>query len=167
MLVALGAAAFSIQLGNPRAESLAQSGPARAGLEQLEAAGIGAGPLSPFEALGAATRPRCVAVDGVQTAVAWPDAPDLVAVVPTDDGSSAEGRATLDRIRDATAGVTIGGQSAQSADFVDAVYGKFPFVVALIAGAHVPAARARLPLAAPAAEGRAAEPRSRSPPRGA
>ncbi len=130
MLVALGAAAFSLQLGNPRAESLAQAGPARAGLEQLERAGIGAGPLSPFEALApdaAALR----AVGGVQTAAAWPDAPGLVAVVPGADGSSGEGRATLDRIRTET-GVRVGGQAAQSADFVDAVYGKFAYVVALI-----------------------------------
>ena len=54
------------------------------------------------------------------------DGPALVTVIPTADGSSAEGRATLDRIRAAApAGVTIGGQAAQSADFVDAVYGKF------------------------------------------
>ena len=54
-------------------------------------------------------------------------------VIPAEDGSSREGRATLDRIRDAApAGVAIGGQTAQSADFVDAVYGSFPLVVALI-----------------------------------
>jgi RND superfamily putative drug exporter len=133
VLVALGAAALSLQLGNPRASSLAQEGPARAGLEQLEAARIGAGPLAPFEALApdaAALR----TVDGVQTAVAWPDAPGLVAVVPSADGSSGEGRATLDRIRtEAPAGVKVGGQSAQTADFVDAVYGKFAYVVGLIA----------------------------------
>ena len=164
VLLALGAAALTIQLGSPRAESLAQSGSARAGYEQLEAAGIGPGPLSPFEALVRDGDPAAVAaalgaVEGVRAAVAWPDGHDLVTIVPTEDGSSAEGRATLDRIRAATpAGVTIGGQSAQSADFVDAVYGKFPIVVGLIAGPHVPVARARLPLAGAAAEGRAAEP---------
>jgi putative drug exporter of the RND superfamily len=134
VLVALGAAAFSLELGNPRAESLAQSGSARAGLEQLEEAGIGPGPLTPFEALvpdGVALEP----VEGVQTIAAWPDAAGLVTLIPTADGSSADGRATLDRIRaTAPAGVTIGGQSAQSADFVDAVYGNFGIVVALVAG---------------------------------
>jgi RND superfamily putative drug exporter len=49
-LVAL-VATSSIQLGNARAESLAQSGAARAGFEQLDASGIGAGPRTPFEAL--------------------------------------------------------------------------------------------------------------------
>ena len=81
------------------------------------------------------------AVEGVKAAVAPPDwrrdGTALVTVIPAEDGNSAEGRATLDRIRAAApAGVTIGGQAAQSSDFVDAVYGKFPLVVALIAGSR-------------------------------
>src|SRR5688500_12342901 len=51
VLVALVLAAWTIQLGNPRAASLANDGPARAGLEKLEESGIGTGPLSPFDAL--------------------------------------------------------------------------------------------------------------------
>ena len=143
VLVALAGAAFSIQLGSPRAEALAQSGPARAGFEKLEASGIGHGPLSPFEALVRGGDPDEVAetlgaVDGVQAAVApadWRrDGTALVAVIPADDGNSAAGRATLDRIRAAApAGVAVGGEAAQSSDFVDAVYGNFPIVVALIA----------------------------------
>ena len=144
VLLALAGVAFSIQLGDPRAESLAQSGPARAGFEKLEASGIGAGPLSPFEALVRGGDPDAVAddlaaVDGVRAAVApreWRrDGTAIVAVIPAEDGNSAEGRATLDRIRSAApAGVTIGGEAAQSSDFVDVVYGKFPLLVALIAG---------------------------------
>jgi RND superfamily putative drug exporter len=143
VLAALAAAAFSIQLGDPRAESLAQSGAARAGFEKLERAGIGAGPLSPFDALvrggdGAAVAERLRAVEGVRGAVApdgWRgDGTALVTVIPADDGSSAEGRATLAHIRAAApAGVAIGGQAAQSSDFVDTVYGKFPLLVGLIA----------------------------------
>jgi hypothetical protein len=50
----------------------------------------------------------------------------------------------LDRLLGiAPAGVAIGGAAAQSADFVDAVYGKFPRLVALIAAmTFVPLARA-------------------------
>ncbi len=51
VLIALVVAASSIQLGTPRAESLAQSGAARAGLEKLQQSSIGPGPLAPFEAL--------------------------------------------------------------------------------------------------------------------
>ena len=144
ILAALAAAAVSIQLGNPRAESLAQTGDARAGFEQLERSGIGHGPLSPFDALARRGDPDTVAdtladVDGVQAAVAprdWRrDGTALVTVIPATDGNSPAGRDTLDRLRAAApAEVQVGGQAAQSADFVDAVYGKFPLVVALIAG---------------------------------
>ena len=77
-------------------------------------------------------------VDGVQNVVApadWRrDGTAIVVAFPTADGSSAEGRATLERIR-ATAlpgQATIGGEAAQSADFIDAVYSKFPYLIALI-----------------------------------
>jgi putative drug exporter of the RND superfamily len=143
VLLALAGVASSIQLGDPHAESLAQSGTARAGFEKLEAAGIGAGPLTPFEALvrggdADAVAARLAAVDGVQATVApadWRrDGTALVTVIPSDDGSSSEGRATLDDVRAAGVHVRVGGAAAQSADFVDAVYGNFPVVVALIAG---------------------------------
>jgi putative drug exporter of the RND superfamily len=143
VLAVLAGAVFSIQLGNPRAESLAHSGPARAGFEQLQRSGIGAGPLSPFEALVRGYGPEAVAeslgaVEGVRAAVApaaWRlNGTALVTLIPAEDGSSAEGRATLDRVRAAAPpGVTVGGEAAQSSDFVDAVYGKFPIVVGLIA----------------------------------
>jgi RND superfamily putative drug exporter len=144
VLAGLVVAASSIQLGNPKAESLAQSGPARIALEQLERSGIGTGPLSPFDTLVRAGDPRQLVatlkgVPGVQTAIApaqWRrDGLSLVAVIPAQDGNSPAGRATLDRVR-AAAGrdAVTGGEAAQSADFLAAVYGNFPLVIALIAG---------------------------------
>jgi RND superfamily putative drug exporter len=55
-------------------------------------------------------------------------------VIPTQDGNSAAGRETLDRLREtAVAGeIAIAGDAAQGSDFVDAVYGNFPLLVALI-----------------------------------
>src|SRR6201999_2691907 len=54
------------------------------------------------------------------------------------DGNSPAGRATLDRVRKAAHGtgadIVTGGEAAQSADFLDSVYGNFPLVIALIAG---------------------------------
>ena len=143
VLAALVVAASSIQLGNPRADSLANAGPARAGLEKLEGSGIGTGPLSPFDALvrsgDAGTVAEALAqVDGVRSAAAPADwrrgGTSLVTVIPTEDGNSAAGRATLDRIRATTlpGEVTIGGEAALSADFLDAVYGNFPLMLALI-----------------------------------
>jgi putative drug exporter of the RND superfamily len=147
VLVVLAGAAFSMQLGIPRAESLSKSGAARAAFESLEDSGIGPGPLAPFEALVRAEDPDAVAetlagVEGVQDAAAPPDwrrnGTSLVTVIPTEDGYSRGGRATLVRIRAAAqelpGAVTIGSQAASSSDFVDAVYGNFPLMVALIAG---------------------------------
>jgi RND superfamily putative drug exporter len=148
VLIALVVAASSIQLGTPRAESLAQSGAARAGLEKLQQAGIGPGPLTPFDALVRSPDPGAAAeafagVAGVRGAVApsdgdWRrDGTALVTVIPTADGSSSDGRATLDRVRASAAElpleVTIGGQAAQSSDFVDAIYRNFPLMIGLIA----------------------------------
>ncbi|MDQ3548481.1 MAG: MMPL family transporter [Chloroflexota bacterium] len=146
VLAALVVAAASIQLGSPRADSLANTGPARVGLEQLKESGIGTGPLAPFDALVRSGNPDTVAealarVEGVRTATApadWRrDGSALVNVIPTEDGNSPAGRATLDRIHDAAltlpAEVSIGGEAAMSADFIDAVYGNFPVVIALVA----------------------------------
>jgi RND superfamily putative drug exporter len=146
VLAALVVAALSIQLGNPRASSLAHEGPARAGLEKLQDSGIGTGPLSPFDALVRSGDPDAVAdslarVEGVESAAAPADwrhgGTSLVTVIPTEDGNSPAGRETLDRIRATTqtlpAEVTIGGQAAQSADFLDAVYSNFPLLIGLIA----------------------------------
>jgi RND superfamily putative drug exporter len=146
-LIVLAAAAFTIHLGDPRAESLAQSGTARGAFERLEAAGIGPGPLAPFDALVRGGDPDDVAealaqVDGVQGITAPPDwrrdGAALMTVIPSVDGNSPEGRAALDRIRARAEGLpgetAIGGQAAQSADFVEAVYGNFPLTIVLIAG---------------------------------
>ena len=143
VLGALVVAASTIALGNPRADSLATGGPARAALEQLQDAGIGAGPLAPFEVLvrsgdAGAVAEKLARVDGVQSAAApadWRrDGTALVTVIPTADGNSAAGRATLDRIRATPlpGEVTVGGDAALSADFLDAVYGKFPLILVLI-----------------------------------
>ena len=145
VLVALVVAAANIQLGNPLAASLSKEGPARSGLENLEDSGIGTGPLSPFDALVRSGDPGAVAqafaqVDGVRSAAApveWRrDGTAIVVVFPTADGNSPAGRETLERLRaDAEAlpaEVTIGGEAAQGADFLEAVYGSFPLMVALI-----------------------------------
>jgi putative drug exporter of the RND superfamily len=145
VLAALVIAAFTIQLGNPHADSLAQAGPARAGLENLKSSAIGTGPLSPFDALVRSGDAEAVAkavgrIDGVRSAAApadWRRAETaIVMIIPTEDGNSAAGRATLDRIRATTlpGEVTIGGEAAQSADFIGAVYGNFPLVILLISG---------------------------------
>jgi RND superfamily putative drug exporter len=149
VLTALVIAAASLQLGLSNLNTIARQGDAKQGLLALERSGIGAGALLPHEALvEGSTQPAAVAramaaVRGVQGAVA-PTGPQWqhpgVAVVDAfghSDGSTSSGRATLDRVRDAVhesgPDVRLGGLSAQNEDFINAVYGNFPLMIALIA----------------------------------
>jgi RND superfamily putative drug exporter len=145
ILAALVFAATTIQFGNPRAKSLAQQGPARIALDQLTDSGVGTGPLSPFDALvrsgnAAAIAKSFAQVEGVRAAVApadWrKDGTALVTVIPTEDGNSPAGRDTLNRLRatEVDGAVAIGGEAAQGADFLAAVYGNFPLLILLISG---------------------------------
>jgi putative drug exporter of the RND superfamily len=149
ILAALVIAATDLRLGIHDADTLAKSGDAKAGLVALEEAGIGEGALLPHEILiEGNTSPELVAeklgpVDGIHGAVA-PDAPDwrrdgtaLVEAIPVADSGTDEGEAVLASVRDTAHAigpdVRVGGQPASTADFIDAVYGSFPLMIALIA----------------------------------
>jgi len=148
ILVGLLAAAGTIALGQAKADSLAKSGDAYQGLHALERSGIPAGVLSPFEVLVQNGNPGAVAqrlrrVSGVRGAIA-PRGPAwrrgssaMVDVFPTADASSAAGRDTVGRVRDAVKGqagrVLVGGPGPLTADSVSAVYGNFPLMIFLIA----------------------------------
>ncbi len=145
VLAALVIAATSIHFGNPAADAMAKQGDARSGLVALERSGIGAGSLAPIETLSPAgqaaqTAARFAGLSGVRTAFAptgrqWRSGGQaLVDVLPKADGSSAAGTATLARVVSAAGTrVHVGGLQASSADFVSAVYGSFPLMIALIA----------------------------------
>ena len=145
---ALAFAATDLQLGSGDADTIARSGDARQGLVALERSGIGEGALLPHEILvaraGDAGRVTAAvrAVPGVHGAVA-PDGAAwrrggsaIVEAVPRPDSGSGAGGRTLDGVRDtahaAAPGTRVGGQPAANADFVDAVYGSFPLMIALI-----------------------------------
>ncbi len=147
ILAALALPALSINIGDPRADSLAKTGEAYQGLHALEQAGIGSGALTPFEVLVSNASPRTVArqldtVPGVRGAVApdgaaWRRAGTaLVVALPIADGSSGAGRDTLDRVRQAAhaapGSARVGGAGAENADFIAAAYGSFPLMIALI-----------------------------------
>jgi RND superfamily putative drug exporter len=148
VLLALVFAATNLQLGTSKADTIAKRGDAKNGLVALEHSGIGPGALMPNELLVTQTSPDQVAaslrgVSGVHGAVApatsaWRRGQSaIVDVFASADSSSAAGRETLDRVRAAAhaAGpdVRVGGAPALNADFVDAVYGNFPLMIALIA----------------------------------
>src|SRR5215207_754047 len=148
VIIALAIAATDLQLGTSDADTVAQSGDAKDGLVALERAGIGEGALLPHEILvSGSTDPKRVAarlrgVEGVHGAVAPTGAAwrhggsSLVEAIPVPDSGSDAGQRTLEGVRDAAhdagPGASVGGQPASNADFVDAVYGSFPLMVALI-----------------------------------
>jgi RND superfamily putative drug exporter len=149
VLAALVLAATNLQLGTSNVNTITKQGDARQGLLALEHSGIGSGVIVPNEVLvGGSASPARVAqalatVPGVHGAVApasaqWrrPGAA-IVDAFSTPDASSADGRATLDRVRSAVhasgSEVHLGGLAAQNKDFIDAVYGNFPLMILLIA----------------------------------
>jgi RND superfamily putative drug exporter len=141
VLAALLAGASNLKLGIGDPNTIAKAGDAKQGLAALERSGIGAGAIMPHEILvrggGAAAVARDVAqVDGLHGAAAarapaWNrGGTSIVLAFPQKAG------ALTGPVRDAahTAGgeVRVGGVPAQNADFIDAVYGNFPLMIALI-----------------------------------
>jgi putative drug exporter of the RND superfamily len=148
ILGTLAFAATDLRLGIHDADTLAKPGDAKDALVALEDAGIGEGALLPHEILiEGETNPAQVAtqlgrVEGIHGAVApnsadWRrDGTALVDAIPVADTGSEAGKGTLAAVRDEAhafgPGVRVGGQPASNDDFIDAVYGSFPLVIALI-----------------------------------
>jgi len=148
LLAALGVAATGIHLGDPKADSLAKSGSAYQGLASLEHAGVPTGVLTPMDVLvPAGTDPaqvatRLAAVPGVRAAYA-PTAPGwrrdgtaMVTVEPVAEASITTGKQTVTRVRDAAArlpGVQVAGSGPGLIDETNAIYGRFPLMLSLIA----------------------------------
>ncbi len=148
VLVALVLAATSLQPGTPNVNTLSKQGDARTGLLALERSGIGAGALQPIEVLSPSANARRVAaaigsVPGVHGSLAPANAAwqrggtAVVDAIPVADGSTPAGRDTITAVRDAAhdvgPAVRVGGIGAENADFVSAIYGSFPEMIALIA----------------------------------
>ncbi len=148
VVLALVVAATDLQLGASDADTVAKSGDSYEGLVALEDAGIGEGSLLPHEILieGESDPDEVAAelaqVEGVHGAVAPDDeswnrnGTALVEVIPIPDSGSPEGEDTLQAVRDtadaAGPDVLVGGQPAANDDFINAVYGSFPLMIALI-----------------------------------
>jgi putative drug exporter of the RND superfamily len=147
ILGVLLAAATNLHLGNADPDTIAKAGAAKQGLQQLERSGIGKGAIAPTETLVPETdAPKVVAaqarVENVHGAVA-PQAPDwrknglaVVAAVPHAGDESQEGRDAVQDLRDAAHSASpqarVGGSGPLDADFIDAVYGSFPLMIAIL-----------------------------------
>jgi RND superfamily putative drug exporter len=148
VLALLVIAATGLHPGQANVDTLSRSGDARTGLVALERSGIGPGALAPIEIVSPAGDAGRVAgalasVTGVHGAVAPVSAPwrrdglGIVDVFGTADLSTSAGGATVDRVRAAAhalgPAVRVGGIGAENEDFVNAIYGSFPLMIALIA----------------------------------
>ena len=151
VVLALVVAATDLQLGASDADTVAKSGDAYKGLVALEDAGIGEGALLPHEILverrhrpGRRSPARSAGVEGIHGAVA-PGGPAVApATAPRSSRRSRSPTAAPPRARRharrrcatrRTRSVPTCASAASprsNADFIDAVYGSFPLMIALI-----------------------------------
>jgi RND superfamily putative drug exporter len=125
-------------------KSFPGAGDAIAGRDQLTAAGISPGVLKPFDVLvehGADPAPiaaKLRTVPGVADAVAPSDrrsgGDSIVGAFPAIDGAAGGIQTVIDRVHHTLKGTsaTLGGTAAADRDFVHAVYGNFPYVLAFV-----------------------------------
>jgi putative drug exporter of the RND superfamily len=148
VLGALLLAASHIQLGVANSDSLAKTGDARVGLDTLKRSDIGSGVMAPHEVIVSKDNAQAVAdstsqLDGVHGAVvvkspSWTsDGKTALLVLPSPDAGSSEAGSLTDEVRDrahsAAPDAKLGGLVSQNEDFIDAVYGNFGLMIALIA----------------------------------
>ncbi|BBG02273.1 MULTISPECIES: MMPL family transporter [Pseudonocardia] len=145
LLLGLCAVATGINLHLPASPDLAATGPGRDGLNALQTAGLPTGLLSGFDVFvppgadPAAVARHLASVPGVAAAIA-PDgdewraaAGSVLTVLPHDEAGTGAGRATVQAVRDAApSGVQVGGNATQQLDYLDATYGTFPLMLALV-----------------------------------
>jgi putative drug exporter of the RND superfamily len=125
-------------------KSFPGSGDAIAGRDALTAAGISPGVMKPFVVLvehggnAETVAAKLRAVPGVVGATApreWRSGTDsIVEAFPAVDGAASGIQGTIDRVHRALKGTaaTLGGTAAADRDFVHAVYGNFPYVLAFV-----------------------------------
>jgi putative drug exporter of the RND superfamily len=147
ILGVLLASATNLHMGNADPDTIAKAGAAKDGLHALDRSGIGKGAIAPVETLvpegdAAKVAAAQARVDGVHGAAA-PDAPDwrkdgkaIVVASPVHGDESQAGRDAVQDARDAahaaSANARVGGSGPLNADFIDAVYGSFPLLIAIL-----------------------------------
>src|SRR6266508_238049 len=140
-LLALGAFALDLRVGEAQASSLATAGPAHEGLLRLRDAGVPTGVLTPIEVLlphgadPAVAAAHLADLPGVWTVAAPADpawrrgGTALVQVQPRAEPGTRAGQQTVQRVRATVErqapGAQVGGVGAEDLDFTRAVYGRF------------------------------------------
>ena len=147
-LAALIGVFLGIKIGLASSESLAKSGPAYATLTTLERGGVPNGALTPMEVLVDTDQAKPVAarlakIDGVSAALV-PSGPagnragqSIVVVIPHDETVNSKSVDVVKRVKSATEDfpgvIGVAGIGAAQIDFMHAVYGNFPLMLAIIA----------------------------------
>jgi RND superfamily putative drug exporter len=141
---------FGLKTGEPLIGSLSQVGPAAEAFHELQASGIPSAVDFPIYVMthgsaAAVEQARSIAqhTSGVYTVIA-PDNPRfrkgndaLLTVIPKAEGSLAEGKAIVSRLRTSLAELPggpadVGGSTAEDISFTDAVYGSFPLLLTVV-----------------------------------
>ena len=149
IVVGLAIPALSMNTGQPSSSSLGGSSNAARTMHSVERQGVPDAITFPVQVLvgGGAKNAARVAAKARQTSGVWsvftarvstPRAPgtSLVTVVPTADGNTGAGKATVTRLRrslSAVRDVQVGGEVAANMDFTSAIYNKLPLILAIIA----------------------------------
>ncbi len=135
---------LQLNAGEAQLKNFPGSGTAIAGRDQLAAAGISPGVMKPFDILVErdgdpnAIAAKVRAVPGVAAAVAprdWRRGPDsIVQAFPAIDGSAPGIQGTIDRVNETLkdTNARLGGVAAIDRDFIHAIYGNFPYVLAFV-----------------------------------
>ena len=147
ILAALLVPVLNLHLGNADPDTIAKAGPAKEALDALDDSGIGKGAIAPMETLTPESGASVVVeaqrgVEGIFSAAApeggdWRKGGDaLVVAVPREGDETEAGRDAVQEVIEvshaAAPGTRVGGSGPLNADFIDAVYGSFPLMIALI-----------------------------------
>ena len=150
-LLALGllfASFLGIKIGVASSASLAKSGPAYDSVHALEAGGVSTGVLTPMEILVDSASVSSVTsavrhVDGVADVVTatgpgqTADGHGIVVAIPTRETVNSASVGVVRRVKSVTKDIPgvigVAGAGADQIDFLNAVYGNFPFMLAIIA----------------------------------
>src|SRR3954462_10921009 len=148
ILGALFVSFLGIRIGAASSDSLAKNGPAYDALSTLRSGGVSTGVLTPMEVLVPSDFADQVAaqvrqVDGVKAAVvstgagATANGHSIVTVIPVEETVNSSTVDPVRHVKDAVddkAGVVgVSGWGADQIDFLKAVYGNFPLMLAIIA----------------------------------
>jgi putative drug exporter of the RND superfamily len=148
ILGALFLSFLGIRIGAASSDSLAKNGPAYDALQTLRSGGVSTGVLTPMEVLVRSDVADQVAaearqVDGVKAAVvstgagATANGHSIVTVIPVEETVNSSTVDPVRHVKDAVddkAGVVgVSGWGADQIDFLKAVYGNFPLMLAIIA----------------------------------